>query len=146
MTLAQFSYHAGMTDPHVWDVMPVTSPSRDLRDLLRIGQTTVSLRLWQGKIPGYLLGRSCTAFRTEVRKWLESTANGTGSVHGPDPDPLDACGGGTVSEMVGLFGMSRQSVMGWLRDGAVFRRFAGRRWSVEPVAIGDLVGEVGNRP
>ncbi len=143
----QFSYHVGVTDPDVWAAMPSTMRSDDLPDVLRIGQTTVSLWLRQGKIPGYLIGHSWIAFRSEVREWLESTADGPVPPREPDPDPLDAYGDVlTVSEVAGLFRMSRQSITGWLRDGVLGGRFDGRRWSVEKGAIRELLREGSHRP
>ncbi|MBF4625898.1 helix-turn-helix domain-containing protein [Clavibacter sp. VKM Ac-2872] len=127
--------------------MPSTLRSRDLRDLLRIRQTTASLWFWQGRIPGYLIGHSWIAFRSEVREWLESTANGPVRTHEPDPDPLDAYGDVlTVSEVAGLFRMSRQGITGWLRHGVLRGRFDGRRWSVEKSAIRDLLREGSDQP
>ncbi|UQB17906.1 helix-turn-helix domain-containing protein (plasmid) [Clavibacter nebraskensis] len=126
--------------------MPSTLRSDDLRAVLRIGQTTVSLWFRQGTIPGYLIGHSWIAFRSEVREWLESTANGPVPAHEPDPDPLDAYGDVlTVSEVAGLFRMSRQSITGWLRDGVLRGQFDGRHWSVDKAAIRDLLRESSNR-
>ncbi|AJW80744.1 DNA-binding protein [Clavibacter michiganensis subsp. insidiosus] len=127
--------------------MPSTLRSDDLRDVLRIGQATVSLRLWQGKIPGYLIRHSWIAFRSGVREWLASTADGPLPPHEPDRDPLDAFGDVlTVSEVAGLFRLSRQSITGWLRDGVLGGRFDGRPWLVEKGAILELLREGSNRP
>ncbi len=81
-----------------------------------------------------------------MREWLESTTTGPVPAHEPDPDSLDAYGDVlTVSEVAGLFRMSRQGITGWLRDGVLRGRFDGR-WSVDKAAIRDLLREGSNRP
>ena len=136
-----------MTDPHVWNALPITMRSRDLQLLLGIRPTTVTSWLRQGAIPGYLVHHSWIAFRPEVRAWMESTANWPIPARAPDPDPLDAYGDvldvGDVSE---LLRVSRQCVTGWLRAGFLGGQIDRGRWQVEKTAVQALLLECTNRP
>ena len=136
-----------MTDPNVWSALPVTMRSRDLQRLLGIRQTTVSLWLRRGVIPGYLVHHSWIAFRPEVRAWMESTANWSILARAPEPDPLDAYGDVlSVDDVGGLLRVSGQTITGWLRAGILRGQMDRGRWQVEKSAVRALLLEGSNRP
>ncbi|WP_435740142.1 helix-turn-helix domain-containing protein [Clavibacter nebraskensis] len=136
-----------MTDSNVSSALPVTMRSRDLQHFLGIRQTTVSLWLRRGVIPGYLVYHSWIAFRPEVRAWVESTANRSIPPCAPEPDPLDAYGDVlSVDDVTELLRVSGQTVTGWLRADFLRGEMDRGRWQVEKSAIRALLLEGSNRP
>ncbi|CAQ03054.1 MAG: helix-turn-helix domain-containing protein [Clavibacter sp.] len=126
--------------------MPVSLRSGDLQSVLGIRQTTVSLWFRRGVIPGYVIGHSWFAFRSEVREWVESTANGPASRRPRDPDPLDAYRDVlSVAEVAQLLRMSQQAITGWIRDGCMPGVRDGRRWTVKKSALRELLRDSRNR-
>jgi hypothetical protein len=135
-----------MADDNYWDSLPPTLTSRDLQRLLNIGQTTVSLWLSKGTIPGHQIGHSWIAFKTDVRTWLESTSTVPLPAHEPYPDPLDDYGNHlTYQDLMVLFHKSRPAIFGWLRDGTIPAMRPGQKWLIEKSAIRQLLVQTSNQ-
>lgn len=135
-----------MANDDFWDSLPPTLISRDLQDLLNIGQTTVSSWLAKGTIPGYQIASSWITFRSEVRAWLESTSTVPISAHDAYPDPLDAYGEHlSYQDLMVLFRKSRPAIFGWLNDGTIPALRPGGRWLIEKRAIRRLLTQTSNQ-
>ncbi|WP_295792205.1 helix-turn-helix domain-containing protein [uncultured Microbacterium sp.] len=135
-----------MAEDDYWDTLPVTLKSKDLERLLQIGQTTVSLWLNRGTIPGHQIAHSWIVFRNEVRQWLESTSTVPVPEHEPYPHPLDEYGDTlTYRELMVLLGKSRPAIFGWLNNGAIPAVRPGGKWLVEKRALHRLLDETSNQ-
>jgi excisionase family DNA binding protein len=135
-----------MAEDDYWDTLPVTLKSKDLERLLQIGQTTVSLWLTRGTIPGHQIAHSWIVFRSEVRQWLESTSTVPVPEHEPYPDPLDDYGDTlTYQDLMVLLGKSRPAIFGWLNNGTIPAVRPGGRWRVEKQALRRLLEETSNQ-
>jgi predicted DNA-binding transcriptional regulator AlpA len=135
-----------MAEDDYWDTLPVTLKSKDLERLLQIGQTTVSLWLNRGTIPGHQIAHSWIVFRNEVRQWLESTSTIPVPEHEPYPHPLDAYDEFlNYRDLMALLGKSRPAIFGWLNDGTIPAVRPGGRWRVEKGALRRLFDETSNQ-
>jgi len=135
-----------MAEDDYWDTLPVTLKSKDLQRLLQIGQTTVSLWLTRGTIPGHQIAHSWIVFRSEVREWLESTSTVPVPEHEPYPDPLDEYGDTlNYQDLMVLLGKSRPAIFGWLSNGTIPAVRPGGRWLVEKTALRRLFEETSNQ-
>jgi excisionase family DNA binding protein len=135
-----------MAQDDYWDSLPVTLKSRDLERLLQIGQTTVSLWLNRGTIPGHQIAHSWIVFRSEVRDWLESTSTVPVPEHDPYPDPLDDYGDYlNYQDLMALLGKSRPAIFGWLNNGTIPAMRPGGRWRVEKNTLRRLLEETSNQ-
>lgn len=135
-----------MAEDDYWDTLPVTLKSKDLERLLQIGQTTVSLWLNRGTIPGHQIAHSWIVFRSEVRQWLESTSTVPVPEHEPYPHPLDAYDEFlNYRDLMALLGKSRPAIFGWLNDGTIPAVRPGGRWRVEKGALHRLFDETSNQ-
>jgi excisionase family DNA binding protein len=135
-----------MAEDDYWDTLPVTLKSKDLQRLLQIGQTTVSLWLTRGTIPGHQIAHSWIVFRSEVRQWLESTSTVPVPEHEPYPDPLDDYGDTlNYQDLMVLLGKSRPAIFGWLNNGTIPALRPGGRWLVEKQALRRLLEETSNQ-
>lgn len=135
-----------MAEDDYWDTLPATLRSKDLERLLQIGQTTVSLWLNRGTIPGHQIAHSWIVFRNEVRQWLESTSTVPVPDHEPYPHPLDEYGDTlTYRELMVLLGKSRPAIFGWLNNGTIPAMRPGGKWLVEKSALHRLLDETSNQ-
>jgi excisionase family DNA binding protein len=135
-----------MAHDDYWDSLPVTLKSKDLERLLQIGQTTVSLWLNRGTIPGHQIAHSWIVFRSEVRDWLESTSTVPVPEHEPYPDPLDGYGDYlNYQDLMALLGKSRPAIFGWLNNGTIPAMRPGGRWRVEKNTLRRLLEETSNQ-
>jgi excisionase family DNA binding protein len=135
-----------MAQDDYWDSLPVTLKSKDLERLLQIGQTTVSLWLTRGTIPGHQIAHSWIVFRSEVRAWLESTSTVPVPEHEPYPDPLDDYGDWlNYQDLMVLLGKSRPAIFGWLNNGTIPAMRPGNRWRVEKATLRRLLEETSNQ-
>jgi excisionase family DNA binding protein len=135
-----------MAQDDYWDSLPVTLKSKDLERLLQIGQTTVSLWLNRGTIPGHQIAHSWIVFRSEVRDWLESTSTVPVPEHEPYPDPLDDYGDYlNYQDLMALLGKSRPAIFGWLNNGTIPAMRPGGRWRVEKNTLRRLLEETSNQ-
>lgn len=135
-----------MAEDDYWDTLPVTLKSKDLERLLQIGQTTVSLWLNRGTIPGHQIAHSWIVFRSEVRQWLESTSTVPLPEHDPEPHPLDAYGDFlNYRDLMVLLGKSRPAIFGWLNNGTIPAVRPGGKWRVEKRALRRLLDENSNQ-
>jgi excisionase family DNA binding protein len=135
-----------MADDDYWDTLPVTLKSKDLERLLQIGQTTVSLWLNRGTIPGHQIAHSWIIFRNEVRQWLESTSTVPIPEHEPYPHPLDEYGDTlTYRDLMVLLGKSRPAIFGWLNNGTIPAVRPGGKWLVEKRTLRRLLEETSNQ-
>lgn len=135
-----------MAEDDYWDTLPVTLKSKDLERLLQIKQTTVSLWLNRGTIPGHQIAHSWIVFRNEVRQWLESTSTVPVPEHEPYPHPLDEYGDTlTYQDLMVLLGKSRPAIFGWLNNGTIPAIRPGGKWRVEKRALHRLLDETSNQ-
>lgn len=135
-----------MAEDDYWDSLPPTLTSKDLQHLLNIGQTTVSLWLSKGTIPGHQIAYSWITFKSDVRAWLESTSTVPFPEHEPYPDPLDDYGDHlTYQDLMVLFRKSRPAIFGWLRDGTIPAMRPGQKWLIEKSAIRRLLEQTSNQ-
>lgn len=134
-----------LMDDDYWTKFPEPLTLQAIATVLRVSETTVLRRLQDKTIPGHFIGRSWIVFQCEFRAWLASTRNE------PLPaaekcDPLadydDQLG---MSELMELFGKTKQTVRRWLTDKALPGYQLAGRWTVYKSELRDTLTATSNQ-
>ena len=137
--------HPDLMDDDYWAKFPEPLTLQAIATVLRVSETTVLRRLQDKTIPGHFIGRSWIVFQCEFRTWLASTRNE------PLP-PVDKCDPLTdyddqlgMSELMELFGKTKQTVRRWLTDKALPGYQIAGRWTVYKSELRDTLALTSNQ-
>ena len=123
--------HEGfLMDDEYWSNFSDPLPLSELAVILRVSEATVLRRLGDATIPGHFIGRSWIVFQSEFRAWLASRRNQPVDEL-PNPDPLINCDDQLgMTELMELFGKTKQTVRRWLTDNQIPGYMLNGRWVV----------------
>ena len=134
-----------LMDDDYWAKFPEPLTLHAIATVLRVSEATVLRRLQDGTIPGHFVGRSWIIFQCEFRAWLATTRNE------PLPaevacDPLadydDQLG---MSELMELFGKTKQTIRKWLTENHLPGYQVAGRWTVYKSELRDTLALTANQ-
>lgn len=136
-----------MTDDDTyWAEFPDTLTTTDTAKILRVGKSTVLVRLKTGAIPGHLVVGSWVIFKAEIRAWLDTTSNQRPTTPAV---PVDVLAGYeeemSYRDMMVLFGKSKQTIYSWLHNGDIPAFHVGTRWIIRKDHLRQTLIETSNQ-